>query len=171
MQTRRTLLLSIAAATAMLGLGRWAAAAVQDMSEPELTSRADLIVTGRIVGVKAKTARPDWVSGRDDISFWDRLSFTDITYTVTLDVASVQKGKAGGKQITFTGWRAVKRPEGWAGPGGTIRDQPLTGQMVKAYLENETGAWRLMSPSGFQWLCAPERRGVNYDQCKKLLAN
>lgn len=150
MQTRRTVFLSMAAAATLLATGQWATAAVQDMSEPELTSQADLIVTGRIVAVKTRTARPAWVSSRDDISFLERLSFTDKTYTVTLEVTAAQKGKAGGKQVTFTGWRALKRPSGWAGPGGTIRDEPRKGQTVKVYLQNEDGTLQLMSPSGFQ---------------------
>jgi len=74
--------------------------------------------------------------------------FPKVIYEATAKVESVAKGSGmkPGDQIRCTYWKAGKRPQGWAGPGGQY--EPLTeGTKVKLYL---TGDNQLLNPNGWE---------------------
>lgn len=73
--------------------------------------------------------------------------FSKIVYQASVKVESVAKGSGvkAGDTLNCTYWKAGKRPQGWAGPGGQY--QPLTaGAKVKLYL---TASNELLNPNGW----------------------
>ncbi|MBP0581961.1 hypothetical protein J8I29_21715 [Labrys sp. LIt4] len=150
MNTDRRTAVTLLLTGAMSALGLPAFAAIPDMSPAALTAKADLILTGRLLSVATTRKVPEWVKRRDDISFFERGSFVDEVFTLTIEVGAVEKGarEFAGQRLEARGWRAYGRPSGWAGPGGTVRDLPPEGTRIKVWLRREQDSWDLMSPSG-----------------------
>ena len=111
------------------------------MSDADLQSRAELIVTGYVTNV----------TERDDVSYPAKgQRLVTGNWTVTLHVEAVEKGQlaAGREEVRFTGYRNIAVPQGWVGGTNTLRLTPMVGDEVKAYLMNSEGEWRLFHHLG-----------------------
>jgi hypothetical protein len=113
----------------------------------ELFGEADLVLSGRITAVQVSN-----MTSEDP-------EYVDAQYRVSLAVDEIDRGTVpdAGKRIDFHGWRAMARPFGWAGGGGTIKQEPLQGQKVQVYLKREPSGWTLFSDSGFAVLSAYDK--------------
>jgi hypothetical protein len=121
--------------------------AVPPLSIEELLGEADLVVSGRVTAVQVSN-----MTSEDQ-------EYIDARYRVSLAVYEIDKGTVpdGGKRIDFHGWRAMDRPFGWAGGGGTIKQEPQEGQKVQVYLKREPSGWTLFSDSGFKVLSSYDK--------------
>ncbi len=121
-----------------------ARAEVPPISDADLQSGAELIVTGYVTNV----------TERDDVSYPAKGQRLVVgRWTVTLHMEAVEKGQLppGNKELRFTGYRNIVVPRGWVGGTNTLRLTPRVGDEVKVYLTRSEDDWQLFHHLGL-WL-------------------
>jgi hypothetical protein len=119
------------------------------LSPEEQASTAAVIVTGRVKSVKHRTVRRE---GKAD--------FVDDQATVAFQVEKVLKGtKIRPREVIQVHyWRAERRPQAWAGPGG--QSEPLkVGTRARLFLKREGRTLDLLIPNGWVPIGKPPATG------------
>jgi hypothetical protein len=130
-----------------------AIAVMPPITDVQLQQSAELVVTGRVIGIDMKkdTSYPDHVGFR----LWYRNRLVRAIYTVTISADRIDKGvlDQGAKQVVFTAWSPIEVPEGFMIENITMRPNLRVGDRVKVFLaQNEPGAWSIFHEQGLKVL-------------------
>lgn len=129
-----------ARAAALCLLATACRAELPPLSPDEQRTQAAVIVTGKVRGVAHRT-----VAVKESSGFLN----DDVTATVLVEQVLKGDGVRGGQTIRVHTWKAKKRPEHWAGPGGQYR--PLkAGARVTLFLKQGDHGLELLIPNGWE---------------------
>jgi hypothetical protein len=142
------------AALLFLALVPAAQAMLPPQTDAQLRDRAEVIVTGQVTQVSEKVVRHQEDSAGSRIYPRAQRLMIRNDDTITLRVASIEKGQLGpdSSSVTFSAYHFVQVPRGWVDGDDTLDVTLHVGDKIKVYLDHDSQGWKLFHAQGMHVL-------------------